>query len=752
MASTQTFRIPQDEGELTPREAIAWQDAQLNEPNLAGDKDKAVKAYGLTQGIVSEWDERMQGLKRRWRGVYHMLSGNTLEKGGPEDVHVPEIYKAAETIVPRIEEQLLEREPWFKVVPRKKVMRSKAAAYEAFLDWEFAQAKVRDLMQPAARNMLFTQAAPFYCWWEVKKSMRNEREIIREYDKEGRMQRTVKVKKVEKIDFFGPKAKLVDPFDFIIDPKAMNPQDAIYVGHRVYMPIDEIRALGKQRGWKNIDKIENKSQGTMTASTSDFWTWPRDPASRYKTRADETMPTTDGRPQKLEVVFMYSKATFDDGETYDDYLITVVAGTTVVDLRVNPNDGQYRPYATARSGKSGHEFYSTGTFDNAVRLNQHLDAYEQTFLAGARLAGAPMGFAEDDSDLPDTLYRIRPGQILKGVGNIRFTQIPDGFLRAAPMVTGMIKKDIEETVGAFRINMGQDTGGTATEASLSLQEGNRRTRGLIRAMADGLEQLLHIFHKMNLQFSVEDIEFPVMGKRALSLRRDTVNMSPADIMDDIEFDLVGVRNTRNYGMKATGYQALLNGGMPLIMANAQSVDTLAMLHDLASELVGPEEADRYIKIPTPVDQLYSQESENAGLLNGSMIEVDPEDDDDEHMMGMQELLRRSLDPNSNMPKHVRACVLTHYAGHQSQRDDKQARKAVQGQRMQAQQQMAPPEAGGIAGQSGASPVAGGMSNALQQLAAPAGQSPGETPGPTSPGQQPRPGGRNMTLSQSDNAQ
>lgn len=753
MASTTTYTVPQHPGEFTPEEAIAWAEAQINETNEAGDEVKAAKALKLAQGVVVGWEEALGGLKRRWRATYHMLSGNTLEKGGPEDVHVPEIYKAAETLVPRVEEAILEREPWFRVVPRQRRSRDQAATNAAYIDWQFQQAKVRSLIQPAIRDTLFTQAAAFHVWWDNQETERNQRTIERKFTDKGRLERKIRVQKKKVIDYSGPRVKLVDPFDFIIDTKATNPQDATYVGHRAYLTMDQVLTLGKQRGWKNMETLDRLGpSGTLTA-TQDFYKWPRDPASRYKTRQDGTEPEMDGRPGKVEVVFLYTRATWDEGRTYDDYLIVVVAAKTVVEVRVNPNDGKYRPYATIRSSKSGHEFYSIGTFDNAVRLNQHLDAYHQLFLRGAKLAGSPMGFAEDDSDLPDTLYQIRPGKILKGVGNVRFTQIPDGFLRAAPLVVGMLQKNIEETVGAFRINMGQDTGGTATEASLSLQEGNRRTRGLIRAVGDGLEQLLHLFHKMNLQFSVEDVEFPVMGKRALEMRKTHINMTPADLLDDVEFELVGLNSTRTYGLKATGFQAIFNTATPLIQAHANNVDTLQMLHDMFDEFVGPSEADRYVKIPTSPQDLKPQTEENEGLLNGAEIEVDQDDNHEQHLRDLLPLYREAANPESKMHFEVRRVVAKHWHDHMTQLQRQNVMKEVMDRRNASRQAIAGSEAGrNVSPETGrASPAVGGMESALDEVSTgPPGQAQNENPGPADSRKSSRAGRKRQTVNQSEN--
>ena len=720
------------EGEWTPAEAAAWHSANTLTNNLAGDEDRAKQVIRYVNSIHTEWSDRMRNMWRRWKATYYMLSGNTLERGGPADIHVPEIYKAIETMVPRLEEVVLDREPWFRIVPRREKDRDGAEANAAYIEWQFEQAKIRDLIHPAIRDMLITQISPFYCRWENRESMRNVREVKREIDKSGRLKKTVKIKRKSVIDYSGPTAQLVDPFDFIMDTKATDPQKATFVGHRFWMTVDEIRRIGKASGWTNLSELDKRSSTLSPyGSESDAARWPRDPTSLFGNYLNQTgLNREDERPEKMEVVILYSKWSLDQDENYDDYQMIVVGGKTCVDLRINPHDGGYRPYALMRDTKSGHELFGTGVFDNAIRINQHLDRYHQITLRAAEVSACPMVFAEEDSDLPDSLYKVRPFSVFKGVGPVRFTQVPDGTLRAAPMILGMLTNNIEETVGNFRINMGQNSNGTATEASLSLEEGNRRNRGHVRGMASGLEQLLTLFHKLNLQYSVEDVEFPVLGKRAIDLKRDYVNIGPADLLDDVKFEMVGLKSSRTYGMRQTGLIASMNVGMPLIAANPDSVDQVYMLHTLISETLGPEEADRIVRMPTPPDKLKSQFDENIGLLQGERIEVDPNDDHQGHIEVMVQmgLLPRAMSVSSDMPLAVREAVLAHFFEHQAH---DRRRKAVEKSRQTSRGSSVavPEEAGGSP--SSSPPPPGGMSNAMAALGdEPSdGQTPLQNPGP-----------------------
>lgn len=743
-----TTAIPQQEGEFTPAEAQALTDAFLVDPNLASNERIAAQALKIATDCTQEHSERMTGLWRRWRATWHLLAGNTLEKNGPEDVHVPEVYKAMETMIPRLEEILLGQEPFFGVIPKKDADRREAVAIGLLMDWHLAQDNLRSRFQPAARDMLVTQHAAWYSYWENKEVERNIRTRHKEWV-DGKLRRWVTTERKQVIAFSGVRNKLIDPLDFIIDTKATNAQDAIYVGHRAWLTVDQIKAMAKTQGWLNVAKLDERAGHTLGPEMNTYG-WSRDPTARYLSQRQDQATKTDGRPGKKEVVFLYTQASFDGGKTYDDYRIAIADGRVVMEVRVNPNDGKFRPYSTWRVTKSGHEFFGTGPFDNAVRLSQHLDRYWQITTRGAAIAGMPIGFAEDDCEI-DSIYRAVPGRIYSGVGNIRFTQIPDGFLRSMPMLVSMMQKNIEETIGSFRINMGQDSGGTATEASLALQEGNRRMRGIVRACADGLEELLNVNYKLILQHTTEDVEFPVLGKRALDLKRTHMTVGPADLLDDVRFELVGLRNSRNYGLKATGWQAFLNSMTPFVMANPTSVDQVRLMHKFASEMVGADEADETIKIPTPLDALRSQQDENEGLIAGEKIEVDQDDNDEEHLMDLAPLWVRATNTQIEMHEGVRAAITEHYLQHIQQRQRKKAQEQAAAARQP--QQMLPPEAGGQQGSlGGESPKAGGFSDAMKQLAfEPGGQVPGENPGPADSAKYGRTGRAGRTINQTENS-
>ena len=174
-----------------------------------------------------------------------------------------------------------------------------------------------------------------------------------------------------------------------------------------------------------------------------------------------------------------------------------------------------------------------------------------------------------------------------------------------------------------------------------------------------------------------------------------------------------------------------------------------MMHSFFEEHVGKEEADEIVRVPTPIDELLSQEEENEGLIQGAEIEVDEDDDHRNHLEGIEPLYQRALHDKS-MPWDVRRVIVQHRMQHLYLEQRQQAQQAAAAKRQPAPADL-PPEAGGQSGETGSSSPAGGMSAQLAQLGStPGGQTPGETPGPASPGKQPRPGRASRPMSQSAN--
>jgi len=591
--------------------------------NYANDREVKDRALHLVREIIAWHQEVMEPLHERWRVTYWTLSGNTIDQAGPMRVHVPELYKMVETIEPRVVENLTQVDPWFRPRARREMNEQEVETMAAHLDFQIDQCRFKDRLPEAVRYLLITQAFAFRVdWKDVRRKIPNR---IRENGKV----RTVGER--EHKVYVGPSIELLDPWDFIIDPRATDPQSAGWVGHRGFYTLAKLREM---QFLDNLDEMEEYSRKHSNYQKDGIFYWLRsDEYKAARAPTERSVQNSDrfrhpqGSAPKFEVVHLCMPFDLLGDGVFEECMISIGAGTTVLRVSRNPYDYQQRPYATARAVRNGHNFYGVGVLDNAVRLNQHLDRYNAIFMRLAEGAACPMIFTDSvDSDLPDSMFHSRPFRVVKGAGRVTMQQVPAAALNAGPMVMGMMSRNIEETVGAFKIMMGQDsTGGTATEATLALQEGNRRLRGLIRNCADGMRQLLRLFTQFNSQFLMEEDVFPVVGKRSKLLAKKYLRAGPEHYLDEVDFEIVGLDSLHTYGLKATGLQQIMATSGPLLMQYVASgrVEGLQILHELFSTLIGPETADRIVKLRRNRGDRWSQEEENEKIRRGERVEVSP---------------------------------------------------------------------------------------------------------------------------------
>lgn len=745
---TTTIRATGDEA----KSAQKFLDAQIDVENLAGRSAVDARVIKYAQDAVREHCEKVTALHQRWSITNHMLAGNTIDRAGPVDVHIPELYKMIETMVPRIEEVVIEQhDPWFRVKPRGESNVQKANSVAALYDYQLAQMQHRRGVQPGLRDMLVHQVVVEKIWWESRTELRPERRV--EVAMDGlRPKYTINRPLKERLVYSGPKAKLVDPFDFVIDPKAHDAQDARFVGDRCYLSYYQLMALQEMGFLQNVEKLKDKrAHGSLFTPEIDYYKWSRSPIEQ--TSSDRTFYGQElaGQPGMFEVVELWGRYDLHGNGEHVEAVLTIANGDTVLRASENPNDYKHRPYAIGRVARNAHDFWGTGPLDNAVRLNQQLDRMNSIFLRAAEIAGCPMVFVEDDSELPDSLWKMRPFSIMKAVGKVTMTDVPDGMLQYAPVVLSYLTRQIEETVGVYKIEMGQQmNSGTATEASLSLAEGNRRMRGLVRAYTDMLDQKLKIMHWLNCQFLTDRVAFRVIGKRAKELGEDYLYFGPDSLLEDVDFEFVGITQLPTYGMRASALTQILTTAGPLIVQNPNRIDTVGIIHTLFETLVGQNEADRYVKPMPDSESRMAQQEENILLAQGVRIQVSPDDPHEMHEQEMRELFDAAT--QGKFEPQTAKVVIEHYVGHQSAMARQREADAVREREAQQRRTLLAPEAGGLQDEEGGQPPpAGGIEADQMGLEQVGGQRQGENPGPQDPnknGRAMRPSNQSRSQSES----
>lgn len=716
-----TITVRETAGPMSESEAIQWTRAQIPYRNYAGDDQVARRVVAHVNELVTMHDMATRAISARWSLTDYMLSGNTIDKSLQNDTHIPELYKTREAAVPRIESTLLDMDPWFRLRPRHPTKRNLAVQNEALLARQLDQANFRSMMAPNVEDVWTYQTGVIKVNWERRILERIARKVTSRV--EGRVVSTNILRRRQRdVVFDGPYFRQVNPYWFLIDPRFTNSRDATFVGDKSQRLLVELMQYQRLGLLLNVDVlVKEQEKGTISSQgnfgLSDYVRFHQNPTARFY---DQMMRNPRIMPKSAEVVELWTLFDLLDNGEEIECVLTVANGRTCLRAMENPTDKKIRPYAIARAARSGHGFWGIGPMDNAVRLQIDYDRYAAIAMRIAKLIANPITFADSNVDLPNSIYQLREGEIIKGAGSVNFTRMPN-TLEMITFMFNFYERQIAETTGVPKVLEASPTGGTATEAMRLFEEANRRLQGLERRVGEQLNDLLKIMQAFNCQFLVDKTEFPVLGKRGAQIGKFT-SVGPESMIEDPDFEIVGLGSMHTYGMRANAYSNIVSQMMPLIQANAANVDTLGILHDVIDVNLGSETADRLIKMPPDPSEYMPQEEENKILLLGQEVEVQPEDDHQDHILKMAPLI--SMMKAGKLVGLAAEYAQEHLASHIAKMKQQQIEQQVKQKRVQQAQQMNPLQAGGAS----AAP-AGGFEPEAQDGGAVPGKRPGVNPGP-----------------------
>ena len=98
--------------EPTPEDLKAWESIQVPYENLAGsDDERDRRATNYLTKVLQHFQEEQGDVHETWMLIRRLMDGMRSEEGEGE---VAELYMAMERMVPRIEEQVLGMDEWFR--------------------------------------------------------------------------------------------------------------------------------------------------------------------------------------------------------------------------------------------------------------------------------------------------------------------------------------------------------------------------------------------------------------------------------------------------------------------------------------------------------------------------------------------------------------------------------------------------------------------------------------------------------------
>ncbi len=728
-----SFPIPQGDG-LTPEKAVAYYQSSLFYENRAGDKKLADRVKGEVEPLFTGFESSVLDIWERWKRIGDSLRGRSAARRLPVDMTSGELYQMVENLVPRIAEAILEFDPWFRLRGRDAMDKAVVHVREALYDYQLDQMQFLDKVEPILRTMVPYQLCMLKWYWRTDIEWQRKRTIQRDNGVPIARQ----VTEEEVVTFDGPDCEIVDSYDMLFDNNENDPQKCRFVGDQFLMDENELRHMARMGRYsngqvdeliKNVTPFEFNTQGS--AGRNEHYKRSRSVTNRWLPKLGHDDSKNSKNTMRLwKIREVWKQFDIDNDGKLKWCVLTVGEDLHVLEARRAFYDRLRHPYAIGRMAREAKDMVNMGILDIALKVEAQKDRHEAQ-MTRVQALQVPIVFASSRSDLmPETIFDLEEGQIIQDAGDVQFAQTP-GLSPTSFAFTEMLSRRIEQLAGAPRVFEGQESGNTATEVERRTREANRRVKGMVRAFGNLGKQSLRIIDAMNRQFLVEETVFPVIGKRGDLLVGDRQHANPEIFTSDVDFEIVGLENLHTVGARATGIMTWLNAFGALIPNNPDVANQGRLMQIGWDLMVGRNMGDEIIRPMDNAEDRKPQSEENEHLKAGHQVLVHPQDDHEQHLESMVEQLMEPGPDGQPVVKQVyseraQQMILEHFGDHLLELERQETVRGVQ----QRQQQNLPPEAGG---QPAASPVRGGSELPGQQT--------GQSPGPTTPNNQPR-GGRN----------
>jgi hypothetical protein len=718
-------------GEPTREEMREWQRAQINYPNLADDDEIAPSALGFVNEIERRFEDQIGPVRKSWESANHLLRGRT-QAGVRCEAHVPEIYKSIEALAPRIQEAIHSVDPWIVPVGRDLEGEEEAAAIRQFLRFQLDQAGFKYLEQPTIRTSLVYGFFAIKYWWDVRFEKRVIRDWEEDTDENGDPIARIKPLKEDwRLVYEGVRLRQVNPIDFLIDLDFADPRESPYLGDSTLLTFEEIERMAEEGLYSTATVEDMRGQNPQRR----FGMW-NETARWAQTRHHNRLSTQGhGSPVYWRVTELWALWSPRPGEPAEEHVLTVADGRFVLQVRKNPYDTRRRPYAVGRIAIDGFEFVSRSPVEVAMPLNRELDRHRHWALIGHGNSILPVTMVDTGNDqLPKSLADFVPGELvrtdLRGPSPIQQFRSTSTIGDQAAFES-IIKKDIEEVLGAPRLYMGtQSMGGdTATEFSGRQQEANRRLAGPVAGILAGYEDLMQGVFELACQYAVRRQTFEVLGEDA-QLLGPIGEIGPAQFKKQVRFVFPGYDALQSLNLRGTQFMAFMNAIGPLLPLAVQMglLPVAAWLRAGAKAIFRDTPLAReLVHEPRPVWAIMPADQENVLLSRGRKVSVHEDDDDESHLREHMPLTEDG-DPKTSM------LAAQHVAEHIAQLQRKQAQQPAAERESLAHKRPRSPEEGVDTFGAMDRPEGGkGLNGRTPDLfgVAPA-QNPGmETPGPES---------------------
>jgi hypothetical protein len=612
-----------------PEQEAQWIASRMGYENLATRQRVAERAKAVVQAELAATRTSLEYLRNKWLILYRLYRGETLSKFfyGPDSIHVPEPYKAVETVVPRVFAALFDIEPWHKTKGQTRTYDASAKMMQALIDHQIYGTDLVSRAERLLRTLAIYGTAPGYTWWrqEVKEIQYREVKRVPDQTQDGRFVTKLFDVKREEIVFDGNDFRPIELWDYFAPPLASSVEEAEWVGHRTVYTTNQIRMMGQLGLWENLSELED-STGDDTAMFDDEYKQRKGYSFGIWDPHAELQSAGVGHYEVFERWGLFDIE--DDGHPVECQIVVIQPRGRAVIARVSKNPYWHgeKPYVTPRYTILEGEHFGIGVIEPIAKLSLELDRKRQLELNATELSSNPILVAVDGANIPDEQLVATPGLVLRAptADGIRPLVIPD-VSDACIKSQNRVVADIRETTGAVTTMMGGAERGseTAYEVSSRLDESNVRIKGVVKNFErDWIVPLMIMWDGSNQQFMRTAKVVRAIGHQGLKWS-DEIVLTPDKITG--RFNHIALPSSR-LNQQQVQVQQLVNllDRAPILNQQIPGMIKLPfLLARIFREGFGIRDVDEIITMNPEDRQMMSAIEEHEAWKYGEVPEVQP---------------------------------------------------------------------------------------------------------------------------------
>jgi len=606
---------------------VQWIADRMGWPNLATDPEICDRAKQVVHQEIASTKTSLEYQRNKWLILYRLFRGESLSKffWNRGNVHVPEPFKAVESMVPRVHSALFDNEPWHKVVGREMSDDAGAKMMQGLLDYQIYETDLVRRAERVLRTLCMYGTAPCYTWWrqDLRRVQYRKQRRIPDEKIPGAVKVILESVDREEVIHDHNDFKPVSLWDFYAPPLASSVEEAEWAAHRALYNAGMIRAMIAMRLWVNWEEIQQLSGNDNVSHDDEF----KQRKSYSIGVWDPTAELQTAGVGHYEVYERWGLFILDEQEGPVECQIVVVQPRgKCIPVRIcrNPYWHGKKPYIVPRYTVVEEEMFGIGVIEPIAKLSIELDAKRQLALQAQHLSCNPILICGDDANIPDEQLNLEPGLVLRAAtaDGIKALVLPD-VSDAAIKGENLLKADIRETTGVVATMMGSEGPGgeTATEVSRRMNESNVRVKGVIGNFErEFVIPLMQQWDWNNQQFLNVPKAIRILGAQGLSWKTQQI-VTPEKIAG--RYDHVALASYRLSSLQVMTQHLInvLDRAPALNMANPGMIKMPQLLAKILKEGFGFRDVDDFIALPPEDAEMPSALEEQEAWTYGEISPV-----------------------------------------------------------------------------------------------------------------------------------